>query len=1380
MKRNIFKALALSAVCLVSTSVLMNAQQLNPAVYGPQVNKLKKGQGTVTDYVPNQVIVKFKDTSGVRVQFGSNRTIRTTSVKSVDSKLTALGIKKAEQLMPLTGAKKLRKSNVMLKSYSGREIPEPDMSRLYLMNVDSTKNMSVYEVIKQLENIAEVEYAEPNYRIYAMTTSESATYTAEPLYTQQWGPSAINLPALWDMPKINDKRPVIAIIDTGVEVTHPDLADNIYTNEKELNGEDYLDDDNNGFYDDVHGWDFIKNRPVESDPNGHGTHCAGIAAAVGNNGKGITGANPDALILPVTVLGADGSGDIASAIKGVDYAVANGADVLSMSFGSAWGNSMYGACKKAFQSAVLVAAAGNDGLSINVVPRSPSDPSGRIFPGAFDVVLGVMASDNNGNRAGFSNYDEDGAYYSDYDKHGDNFYNYEVLAPGVDIMSTYPGGQYKSLNGTSMATPLVAGAVSRLLQTKETELYRGTFVGDIVHATDNATGVLDVIKAYNFNSENRSTELVVQSVAFDDSAMGDGDGVLESGEIVDLYPTIRCLWGNANNIKLNISVDTEYEKESTIEIIDTNVDFGWNLNSQGSGKSKNPLRVKINENIVNGYNLRLIVSISDESNLNVQQKQVEKIIQRSDALTGAISEDLTLTPDKQYIINGNFGVPSGVTLTILPGTILKFTDGAEMKVEGEIICNGTPENPIIFCGDGYSYMGGFNFGHHNEISYVIFENLNANILFSDGNIKHCIIKNTKATAFSNHYPGFVKCNIYNNEYIYSFWSGMGLTIDGINMIGNICCDQPALGTENVINSNIFTNYSFGMLDTRVLNNVLYDISSMVNYKPSRPNYFGTSREDYARIGILDSKNPISPRGWGTYDLSNMPTRPIAEAHGIVWKVVVNGYDAQDEFDLLPPLGVGKHKFEVYFNRPMNKSVTPTVAMGAVGPYDQIPIDEEGCWNEDGTIYTAYITIDGKFGSNGLNRIYVAGAEDDEYFEIPIEDSRFNVMVQVTGSLATHFFAEAGLGKVNLTWETDEEDFEDLLGYNIMRYTEHVDSIYETDYNKYGDWNQHLIIKGDTTIINETLIDSRIESFTDYNVIPGTTYYYQIKQLTTSMNSHDLSNVVSATPLTAAKGDANGSMSVDVADVVTEVAYMTGQDPQPFIFEAADVNEDEVVNVLDVVGTVNIIKSPAGTTSMSVNSTAIYTIEDGVLYVESPVALGGVQFRFNVSTDAEITPLEALNDFETVGDNQGENGYLFMAFSMTGRTISAGKQALLRIGSAEMTEIVLCDATGKSIIGIDGNTSGVGAIEAMQMELPYPNPFSDVLTVPYKVGKDGVHDVKIVVSTVTGATVAMHTEKAEYGFHSWTWNAGKDVANGVYLVSLYVDGRLMQTAKAVKR
>ena len=512
----------------------------------------------------------------------------------------------------------------------------------------------------------------------------------------------------------------------------------------------------------------------------------------------------------------------------------------------------------------------------------------------------------------------------------------------------------------------------------------------------------------------------------------------------------------------------------------------------------------------------------------------------------------------------------------------------------------------------------------------------------------------------------------------------------------------------------------------------------------------------------------------------MLTRPNAEAHGIVWKVVVNGYDAQDEFELLPPLGIGKHKFEVYFNRPMNTAVKPTVAMGAEMPYNQIEIDEDGSWNEEGTIYTVYLTIDGKTGADGTNRIYVADAKDDENFEIPVEDTRFNVLVQSAGSLATHFFAEAGLGKVHLTWETDEEDFEDLLGYNIIRYTEHADSIYETDFDKYGDWEQHLIIKGDTTLINETLIDSRDQAFTDYNVVPGTTYYYQIKQMTTSLTSHDLSNVVSATPLTASKGDANGSMSVDVADVVAEVAYMTYQDPQPFIFEAADVITDNVINVLDVVGTVNIIKTPAGAMAMSVDNSAIYTIEDGILYVESYIPLGGVQFRFNVGEYDEIIPLEALDGFETVSDDQGDNGYLFFAFSMSGKVLPIGKQALLQIGNAEITEVILSDATGKNVVAIDGKATGLGRIEAMQMVLPYPNPFDEVLTVPYKIGKEGRHDVKIVVSTIAGSTVAEHCVSAEYGEYSWNWYAGESVQAGVYFVSLYVDDKLMQTAKVVKK
>ena len=144
----------------------------------------------------------------------------------------------------------------------------------------------------------------------------------------------MKLPQLWQQPIITQKRPIIAILDTGVDIDHPDLKANIWTNTKESEGAEDYDDDGNGFKDDLHGWDFVNQTGRIGDWNGHGTHCAGIAAAVGGNGIGIVGANPDALIMPVTVMQSDGTGDVATIIKGIDYAVANGADIISMSFGS--------------------------------------------------------------------------------------------------------------------------------------------------------------------------------------------------------------------------------------------------------------------------------------------------------------------------------------------------------------------------------------------------------------------------------------------------------------------------------------------------------------------------------------------------------------------------------------------------------------------------------------------------------------------------------------------------------------------------------------------------------------------------------------------------------------------------------------------------------------------------------------------------------------------------------------------------------------------------------------------------------------------------------------------------------------------------------------
>ena len=522
----------------------------------------------------------------------------------------------------------------------------------------------------------------------------------------------------------------------------------------------------------------------------------------------------------------------------------------------------------------------------------------------------------------------------------------------------------------------------------------------------------------------------------------------------------------------------------------------------------------------------------------------------------------------------------------------------------------------------------------------------------------------------------------------------------------------------------------------------------------------------------------NPIGFAMIDLSDRLTRPSSDAHGIVWKVVVNGYDAQDELEQLAPLGVGKHKFEVYFNRAMDKNVAPMISMGVRPPYIQNSIADEGSWNEEGTIYTAYLTITGKSNIDGLNRIYVSGARDDEYFDIPVENMRFNVEVAAAGSMATGLMAEAGLGKVTLTWETDEEDFADLLGYNIYRYTDKVDSIY-IEYDENWNWVGKWKVVGDTTIVNSTVLSSEETTFTDYNVEPGTTYYYVIKQLTTSLNSYALSNAVAATPLTAQKGDANGSMSVDIADVVTEVAYITYQDPQPFIFEAADVNSDQKVNVLDVVGTIGIIANPESVGVSGMDDEPVrYYVQDGTLYVENNQPLGGVQVRLNAEKGTEITTQEALNGMEQTSMWTSDAEYLFLAYSMSGRTLMPGRHALLRIGSkATVTEMVISDSRGKNVPAINENATGIGKVEAMQLQMPAPNPFTTVLNVPYIIGKSGSHRVSITFCDLAGRTIdAYHTEN-EQGEYTYTWRP-KSLQKGIYLVNLYVDGKQMQTAKVI--
>ena len=252
-----------------------------------------------------------------------------------------------------------------------------------------------------------------------------------------WDLNLVNAPTAWAN-GYTGQGIIVAVVDTGIDITHPDLNDNIWTNPGEIAGNG-IDDDNNGFIDDVHGWDFVDRDNAPLDLNGHGTHVAGTIAAE-QNGFGVTGVAYNATLMPVRVLGLDG-GSAVDVAAGIRYAADNGARVINLSLGGGASSAIADAVQYATQrGALVVMAAGNDGGGQPTAPANLANKWG----------LAVGAIDINEKLATFSN------------RAGASPLNY-VVAPGVNIVSTTPNNTYQSYSGTSMATPHVAGVAALLL-----------------------------------------------------------------------------------------------------------------------------------------------------------------------------------------------------------------------------------------------------------------------------------------------------------------------------------------------------------------------------------------------------------------------------------------------------------------------------------------------------------------------------------------------------------------------------------------------------------------------------------------------------------------------------------------------------------------------------------------------------------------------------------------------------------------------------------------------------------------------------------------------------------------------------------------------------
>jgi subtilisin family serine protease len=333
--------------------------------------------------------------------------------------------------------------------------------------VTAPAEKSIQNIINSLESNPAIEYAEPNY-IWRPIEEGSADFTSldndisspdDPYFNTQWGlkntgsnePSAessgvagsdISALRAWTLNK-GSKQIKVAVIDTGVDYNHPDLRDQMWVNERELNGTKGVDDDGNGYVDDIYGHDFSNDDGDPMDGHGHGTHCAGVIGAIHNNQTGIAGVMPNVTLVAIKFLSDSGSGGTDQAIAAIEYAIKAEVDVMSNSWGGGkYSQALEETIKRASDAGIIfVAAAGNSSENTDSDPHYPSNYE---IPNV--VSVGALTAQNN--IAKFSNFGPE---------------TVDIAAPGKKINSTVTNNKYKVFSGTSMAAPHVAGALGLLV-----------------------------------------------------------------------------------------------------------------------------------------------------------------------------------------------------------------------------------------------------------------------------------------------------------------------------------------------------------------------------------------------------------------------------------------------------------------------------------------------------------------------------------------------------------------------------------------------------------------------------------------------------------------------------------------------------------------------------------------------------------------------------------------------------------------------------------------------------------------------------------------------------------------------------------------------------
>ena len=466
----------------------------------------------LNDILPNVVIIKFKEEL---VPQDNNTLTNNSALNDLLRENSILSIK------PVLKRKRIKKSNPEIS----------DMSKVYYGYFPG--DTSPLEISRNLDESSYIEYAEPKYSHTLCTIPNDSLYGNQNKYFD-----LIKAPDVWDIIRGENGDIIIAVVDAGTDIRHSDLFDNIWCNEQEKDGIPNVDDDENGYIDDIYGWNFSTNS---GDPTGidsmkfnadHGTYVSGIISAVSNNIKGVAGMSWNATIMPVNTASESEDRVISYGYEGILYAAQNGADVINCSWGSSR-NSDFGKDVISYAisvGAVVVGAAGNNG---NTYP---------FYPSSYKNVIAVTATNLNDQLWDLSNFGE----YVD------------IAAPGIDIFSTMADNRYGYATGTSAASALVSGSIG-LMRIFNPEWNSIQILQQLVQTADIYHPESEQLKGKRINLYRAITEKPVSIQVLNHTYTDEnGNQIIENGELISMNIQLINQLTPISNVTIILNSESEY------------------------------------------------------------------------------------------------------------------------------------------------------------------------------------------------------------------------------------------------------------------------------------------------------------------------------------------------------------------------------------------------------------------------------------------------------------------------------------------------------------------------------------------------------------------------------------------------------------------------------------------------------------------------------------------------------------------------------------------------------------------------------------------------------------------------------------------------------